>query len=123
MSPTCKRTSAIWFGFALALMPQPGGTVDDAIGDFYAGTVGGVPVPLLLVIAGMAILVLLLRHRLGRQILAVGSNAAAARSVPGGKPQATQLPRTRPSQMAASSFSNPGRVVPPPDLPRSSSTT
>jgi ribose transport system permease protein len=71
-------TGAIWFGFALALMPQPGGTVDDAIGDFYAGTVGGVPVPLLLVIAGMAILVLLLRHRLGRRILAVGSNAAAA---------------------------------------------
>lgn len=71
-------TGAIWFGFALALMPQPGGTISNAIGDFYGGTIAGLPVPLWLVIAGMAVIVMLLRHRLGRRILAVGSNAGAA---------------------------------------------
>ncbi|HEY3846113.1 MAG TPA: ABC transporter permease [Acetobacteraceae bacterium] len=71
-------TGAIWFGMALALMPQPGGTIADPIGNFYGDTVGELPVPLLIVAAGMALLVLLLRHRLGRRILAVGSNPVAA---------------------------------------------
>jgi ribose transport system permease protein len=71
-------TGAMWFGLALALMPQPGGTVDAAIGDFYSGTAAGLPVPLLMVAVSMGLLVLLLRHRLGRRILAAGSNAAAS---------------------------------------------
>lgn len=71
-------TGAIWFGMALVLMPQPGGTIGDPIGNFYADTVGGLPVPLLIVVAGMVLVVLLLRHRLGRRILAVGSNPIAA---------------------------------------------
>jgi ribose transport system permease protein len=71
-------TGAIWFGIALVLMPQPGGTIADPIGNFYSDSIGGLPVPLLIVAAGMAVLALLLRHRLGRRILAVGSNPIAA---------------------------------------------
>ncbi|MBV8869135.1 MAG: hypothetical protein JOY65_06935, partial [Acetobacteraceae bacterium] len=71
-------TGAIWFGVALMLMPQPGGTVDAAIGDFYGGEAAGLPVPFLIVLGAMAGLALLAYHRLGRRILAVGSNPDAA---------------------------------------------
>ncbi len=75
---TTFATGAIWFGLALTLMPQPGGAVDPAIGDFYSGDVGGLPVSFLIVLGAMAGLALLASHRLGRRILAVGSNPAAA---------------------------------------------
>jgi ribose transport system permease protein len=71
-------TAAVWFGLALALMPQPGGEVDQGVGDLYAGTVFGVPVPLLIVLGALLIWTILGRHRLGRRIVAVGSNPAAA---------------------------------------------
>ncbi len=71
-------TGAIWYGLALALMPQPGGEIDAALGDLYAGSLGGLPAPLLVVAAAMAGWMLLGRHRLGRRLVAVGSNPAAA---------------------------------------------
>lgn len=70
-------TGALWFGLALALMPQPGGAVSGAIGDAYAGYVLGIPAPLAIVVAGMAVWGVLSRHRVGRWIVATGSNPAA----------------------------------------------
>ena len=71
-------TGAIWYGLALAIMPQPGGEVAASLGDLYAGSLAGLPVPLLVVAAAMLGWVLLARHRLGLQLVAVGSNPAAA---------------------------------------------
>ncbi|WP_158803249.1 ABC transporter permease [Acidisoma sp. L85] len=71
-------TAAVWFGLALALIPQPGGELDQSVGDLYSGTVSGVPVPLFIVAGALLIWTLLGRHRLGRRIVAVGSNPAAA---------------------------------------------
>lgn len=70
-------TGALWFGLALALMPQPGGAVSEVIGDFYAGHVLGVPTPLVIVAIGMVLWALVSRHRIGRWIVATGSNPAA----------------------------------------------
>lgn len=72
-------TGAIWFGLALVIMPQPGGVIPDAVGDVYAGTILGLPVPLLIVALAMLLWFALIRHRTGRRIMAVGSNAQAAR--------------------------------------------
>ncbi len=71
-------TGAVWYGLALMLMPQPGGQIDGAIGDLYADTAFGLPVPLLIVLAGLLLWTVLGRHRLGRRIVAVGSNPVAA---------------------------------------------
>lgn len=71
-------TGAVWFGLALTLMPQPGGVISDAIGDGYAGTLLGIPVPLLIIAGAMAAWILMARHRAGRRIFAVGSNPEAA---------------------------------------------
>lgn len=71
-------TGAIWFGAALAIMPQPGGEVAASLGDLYGADLAGLPVPLLIVGLTMLGWVLLERHRLGRRILAVGSHAGAA---------------------------------------------
>ncbi len=71
-------TGAVWFGLALAIMPQPGGEIAASFGDLYGRDLAGLPVPLLLVGTAMLGWVLLQRHRLGRQIVAVGSNQAAA---------------------------------------------
>jgi ribose transport system permease protein len=72
-------TGAIWFGLALTLMPQPGGAIADDLGDFYAGHVLGVPTPLVFVALAMAVWIVLARHRAGRRLFAVGSNAVASR--------------------------------------------
>ena len=71
-------TGAVWYGLALALMPQPGGTIDDAVGNLYGDLVFGLPVPLLVVMGAMLLWVLISRHRIGRRIVAVGSNPVAA---------------------------------------------
>ena len=76
---TTFATGAIWYGLALTIMPQPGGTISDAIGDGYAGSVLGIPVPLIIVVLAMAAWAVLARHRAGRRILAVGSNPEASR--------------------------------------------
>jgi ribose transport system permease protein len=71
-------TGSVWFGLALALMPQPGGAVAPGLGDFYSAQWVGLPVPLLIVGAAMLGWIVLGRHRVGRWIVAVGSNPAAA---------------------------------------------
>jgi ribose transport system permease protein len=71
-------TSAIWFGVALIFRPQPGGSVDPAFGDFYAGSVWGVPIALILILVALGLWSLLQRYPLGRQLLAVGGNPVAA---------------------------------------------
>ena len=71
-------TSAIWFGIALFFRPQPGGSVDPVFGDFYAGSVGGVPTALILVLVALGLWSMLQRYPLGRQLLAVGGNPVAA---------------------------------------------
>ena len=59
-------TGAVWFGLALALMPQPGGAVDPRLGDLYGADWLGVPVPLIVAALAMAAWVALARHRFGR---------------------------------------------------------
>ncbi|HTW25811.1 MAG TPA: ABC transporter permease [Acetobacteraceae bacterium] len=71
-------TGAVWFGLALALMPQPGGAIAPGLGDLYGADWIGLPVPLLIVAAAMAVWVALGRHRIGRWIVAVGSSPGAA---------------------------------------------
>ncbi len=71
-------TGAVWYGLALTMVPQPGGTIDETIGNVYSDTVFHIPVPLLIVLAAMLIWTVLGRHRLGRRIVAVGSNPVAA---------------------------------------------
>ncbi len=71
-------TSAIWFGIALFFRPQPGGSVDPVFGDFYAGSVWGLPIALILVLVALGLWSMLQRYPLGRQLLAVGGNPVAA---------------------------------------------
>lgn len=71
-------TGAVWYGLALAIMPQPGGEIAGSLGDLYGSDLYGVPVPLILVAAAMLGWVALAQHRLGRRLLAVGSNPASS---------------------------------------------
>jgi len=71
-------TSAVWFGIALFFRPQPGGSVDPVFGDFYAGSVWGLPIALILVLVALGLWSMLQRHPLGRQLLAAGGNPVAA---------------------------------------------
>ena len=71
-------TSAIWFGVALIFRPQPGGSIDPTFGDFYAGSVWGIPIALILILVALGLWSLLQRYPLGRQLLAVGGNPVAA---------------------------------------------
>lgn len=70
-------TGALWFGGALAIMPQPGGAVADAVGDAYGAHLLGIPVPLLMVLVAMAAWGVVARHRFGRWIVGAGSDPAA----------------------------------------------
>jgi ribose transport system permease protein len=70
-------TGALWFGLALYLMPQPGGSVSEAIGDVYSGHILGAPAPLVIIALGMVLWVAVSRHRFGRWLVATGSNPAA----------------------------------------------
>ncbi len=70
-------TGALWFGLALALMPQPGGAVSETIGDLYADHILGLPTPLVIMLLGMGVWAAVSRHRIGRWIVATGSNPAA----------------------------------------------
>jgi len=70
-------TGAIWFGIALLLMPQPGGTVPEVLGEWFAMRVGPIPLAGVPVIAAAMLWAVLQRHRFGRRLIATGSSADA----------------------------------------------
>lgn len=70
-------TSAIWFGIALTVMPQPGGAVPEVLGTLYSMRLGPVPLAGAPVLIGVLLWVVLQRHRFGRRLIATGSNADA----------------------------------------------
>ncbi len=70
-------TGAIWFGGALVLMPQPGGTVPEVLGKWFSMRVAGFPLAAVPVLAAVALWAILQRHRFGRRLIATGSSADA----------------------------------------------
>lgn len=70
-------TSAIWFGLALALMPQPGGAVPEALSAVYAMQIGPLPLAGIPVLMALILWAALQRHRLGRRLIATGSSPDA----------------------------------------------
>jgi ribose transport system permease protein len=72
-------TSAIYFGIALALRPQPGGDINGDLADLMTRSTWGIPSSLLLVLAAVVFVWLPYRHSvLGRAAYAVGSSEQAA---------------------------------------------
>jgi len=80
--PPIIATLATWSileGLALYVLPQPGGTVPQAFGDFPLRVFGPVPFPLVLMVVLPLIFWWPVRHsRLGHAIYAVGNDEAAA---------------------------------------------
>jgi ribose transport system permease protein len=77
---TTIATGAIYFGIALALRPNPGGSVDETLADTLTGRVFGV-VPASLVVLVAVVLVVWVpfsRSVVGRAAYATGSSEAAA---------------------------------------------
>ncbi len=73
-------TGAIYYGIALALRPQPGGTVDENLADILTGKVLGV-IPASLVVLFVVVLLIWVpfsRSVTGRAVYAVGSSEHAA---------------------------------------------
>ncbi len=70
-------TGAIWFGGALLLMPQPGGTVPEVLGEWFAMRVGPLPLAAVPLLIAAGIWAMLQRHRFGRRLIATGSSADA----------------------------------------------
>lgn len=73
-------TGAIYYGIALALRPQPGGTVDENLADILTGKVFGV-IPASLVVLFVVVLLIWVpfsRSVTGRAVYAVGSSEHAA---------------------------------------------
>src|SRR5262249_9052761 len=72
-------TSAIYFGVALALRPQPGGDINGDFADLMTRSTFGVPSSVLLIIAAIVFVWLPYRNStLGRAAYAVGSSEQAA---------------------------------------------
>jgi len=71
-------TGAILFGIALTVMPQPGGAVPEVLGTLYAQRLGPVPLAAVPLVLAALLWIGLQRHRLGRRLIATGSNADAA---------------------------------------------
>jgi ribose transport system permease protein len=72
-------TSAICYGLALLIMPQPGGYVPYVFYETYQYTIAGLlPVSLLVVIAGLLIWAFFKKRRIYRYIYAVGGDEQAA---------------------------------------------
>ncbi len=72
-------TSAIYFGIALALRPQPGGDINGAFADLMTRSTYGVPSSVLLIVATVVVVWLPYRNMtLGRAAYAVGSSEQAA---------------------------------------------
>jgi len=72
-------TSAIYFGIALALRPQPGGDINGDFADLMTRSTYGIPSSVLLILAAVVFVWLPYRHSpLGRAAYAVGSSEQAA---------------------------------------------
>jgi len=72
-------TSAIYFGIALALRPQPGGDINGDFADLMMRSTFGVPSSVLLILAAVVFIWIPYRHStLGRAACAVGSSEQAA---------------------------------------------
>lgn len=72
-------SSAIFYGVALLLRPEPGGEIDDDFASALTGAIG--PVPVTLILLGCVIVLLWLPFRrsvTGRSVYAVGSSQASA---------------------------------------------
>lgn len=70
--------SYVWKGLALMVLPKPGGYIVQPITSFLTGSVGFIPVPLLVVAAACVIWDLIRRSSWGMLIFATGENAAGA---------------------------------------------
>lgn len=72
-------TGAVYFGIALALRPEPGGTVNFAFAEFMTSSVFKVPVSLMLILAVVLFIWIPYRRSvLGRAAYAIGSSEHAA---------------------------------------------
>ena len=73
-------TGAIYFGIALALRPNPGGTVDETLADAFTGLAfGSIPASLVTLVAVVLVIwVPFSRSVMGRAAYAVGSSEPAA---------------------------------------------
>jgi ribose transport system permease protein len=72
-------TSAIYFGIALALRPQPGGDINGDFADLMTRSTFGVPSSVLLILAAVVFIWIPYRYStLGRSAYAVGSSEQAA---------------------------------------------
>jgi ribose transport system permease protein len=72
-------TSAIYYGAALVLRPEPGGSVNGDLASFMTSSIGYVPVSVILLVA--VVLVIWIPYRrsiLGRAAYAIGSSEQAA---------------------------------------------
>lgn len=70
-------TGAIWFGMALALIPQPGGEIPEALGDLFSLQWGPLPFAMMPVVLACGLWSVLQRTRFGRRLIATGSNREA----------------------------------------------
>ena len=77
---TTIATGAIYYGIALAIRPNPGGSVDEALADFFTGRFFGfMPASLVTLLAVVLVVwVPFSRSVTGRAAYAVGSSEAAA---------------------------------------------
>jgi ribose transport system permease protein len=72
-------TSAIYFGIALALRPQPGGDINGSFADWMTRSTFAIPSSAILLLAAVVLIWLPYRNSvLGRSIYAVGSSPQAA---------------------------------------------
>jgi ribose transport system permease protein len=72
-------TSFIWYGFALLLLPQPGGHVPPSFTHVLSGSIGGkFPNSVLLLIVVLIVWQLIRRSRFGVNMYAIGSDESAA---------------------------------------------
>ncbi|MDO8359325.1 MAG: ABC transporter permease [Devosia sp.] len=72
-------TSAIYFGIAVILRPQPGGTVNFELADIMTRSYFGVPVSIMVLVAAVLLIwIPYKRSVLGRAAFAIGSSETAA---------------------------------------------
>lgn len=71
-------TSAIWFGLALFIRPQPGGYVPYNVTSTFTFSVFIISIPLIIIVLSLLLWNYIKKRRLGRYIYAIGSNEQSA---------------------------------------------